>query len=115
MITRRGFGLNVTAAAASFGLIGPSIQRLSGAEPAPHETLADLQARVPKLLEYLAEAIPGISIAAILDGTVAWSAGFGVRGIGRKESVTADTLFEAASLSKPLLAYAVLRLRDAGG
>jgi CubicO group peptidase (beta-lactamase class C family) len=66
------------------------------------------------LQEYLAEAVPGISIAAILDGSVVWSAGYGVRRAGGKEPVTADTVFEAASLGKPVLAYAILRLRDEG-
>lgn len=38
-----------------------------------------------------------------------------MRKAGGKESVTTDTVFEAASLGKPVLAYVILRLRDTGG
>jgi RNA polymerase sigma factor (TIGR02999 family) len=58
-------------------------------------------------------AVPGISIAVIRGGQVEWAQGFGVTQIGGAP-VTADTLFQAASISKPLTALAVLRLVEAG-
>jgi CubicO group peptidase (beta-lactamase class C family) len=45
---------------------------------------------------------------------VFWSRVFGVRNILTGEIVTEDTLFEAASLSKPVFAYAVLKLCQQG-
>lgn len=58
--------------------------------------------------------IPGISIALIRDGKTVWTHAFGVRNSETKEAVTDETVFEAASLSKPVFAYAVLKLVDAG-
>jgi CubicO group peptidase (beta-lactamase class C family) len=40
--------------------------------------------------------------------------GFGVKEVGTKEAVDASTMFEAASLSKPVFAYAVLRMVERG-
>lgn len=65
--------------------------------------------------EILAQGhVPGMSIALIRDGEVAWSAGFGVASAETREPVTAETIFEAASFTKPLFAYVVLRLVDRG-
>src|ERR1051326_7147457 len=53
-------------------------------------------------------SVPGVSVASVSDGAVAWQSGFGVRRAGAPDPVTAETLFQAASLSKPVFAYAVL-------
>jgi len=53
---------------------------------------------------------PGVSIALIEDFDVAWAGGFGVQRRGKEKSVSADTLFQAASVSKPVFALAVMRL-----
>ena len=58
--------------------------------------------------------VPGVAIAVLKDGELSWSAGFGVKRVGEPAKVTTDTLFGAASLSKPVLAFAVLGLRDKG-
>ncbi len=58
--------------------------------------------------------VPGVSIALILDGRVAWARGYGVLDVSSKTPVTPKTLFQAASLSKPVTAMAVLRLADQG-
>jgi CubicO group peptidase (beta-lactamase class C family) len=58
--------------------------------------------------------VPGLSMAVIRDdGTVEVIAA-GVRNTHAGTSVDAQTVFDAASLSKPVFAYAVLRLVDAG-
>ncbi len=49
--------------------------------------------------------VPGLSIALIEDCQVIWEHGFGVRSAGIGAPVTAETIFEAASLTKPLFAY----------
>jgi CubicO group peptidase (beta-lactamase class C family) len=58
--------------------------------------------------------IPGISIAVIKDFKVVYHRGFGVKNAATGELVGADTLFEAASMTKPVFAYTVLRLVDRG-
>ena len=58
--------------------------------------------------------IPGLSITLIRDGKPVWTHGFGVKNSETGEAVTEETVFEAASLSKPVFAYAVLKLVDAG-
>jgi CubicO group peptidase (beta-lactamase class C family) len=57
--------------------------------------------------------VPGVSIAVIHDGTIEWARGFGVRSIGGSP-VTAETMFQAGSISKPLAAMAALRLVEQG-
>jgi CubicO group peptidase (beta-lactamase class C family) len=57
---------------------------------------------------------PGMSIAVIHDGRIAWARGFGVRERGRSEPVTERTLFQAGSISKPIFALAVMRLVQEG-
>lgn len=57
---------------------------------------------------------PGVSVAVIDDYSVAWARGFGVRDRGTNEPVTERTLFQAASISKPIFALAVMRLVERG-
>ena len=57
--------------------------------------------------------VPGVSVAVIHEGRIEWARGFGVtRSDG--PAVTPDTLFQAASISKPVFALAVLHQVDAG-
>ena len=58
--------------------------------------------------------IPGMSVAVIKDSKVVYHRGLGVRNTLTQEPVTDDTVFEAASMTKPLCAYIVLRLVDRG-
>ena len=58
--------------------------------------------------------IPGLSIAVIRDSKVIWTRGFGVTNAETKARVNDNTVFEAASLTKPVFAYAVLKLVDNG-
>jgi CubicO group peptidase (beta-lactamase class C family) len=60
-----------------------------------------------------ANRVPGAAVAIIRDRDVKFVVG-GVRDAADPARVTADTVFEAASLSKPVFAYAVLQLVDAG-
>ena len=57
--------------------------------------------------------VPGVSIAVIHNGKIEWARGFGVTRIGGP-AVTPDTLFQAASISKPVTAMAVLHLAESG-
>lgn len=90
----------------------------SQAQPQPLDTRRDKQSiiRLEQIIPHLmAEGdIPGLSVALIRDASVAWSRGFGVKNSNTKDPVDANTVFEAASLSKPVFAYAVLKLVDNG-
>lgn len=59
-------------------------------------------------------ATPGVSVAVIENGKIAWAKGWGVREAGQPDPITSDTLFQAASISKPVTALAVLRLAEHG-
>ncbi len=58
--------------------------------------------------------VPGVSIAVISGGKVAWAKGYGMLDLASKEPVTPRSLFQAASITKPVTAMAVLRLADQG-
>lgn len=58
--------------------------------------------------------VPGVGIAVIDGGRVAWARGFGVKQAGTTDSVTPATLFQAASISKPVAQTAMLRLVERG-
>lgn len=74
--------------------------------------IGNLEKNLPALMK--AADIPGISIALVRGGKPVWTRGFGVKNSATKEAVTDETVFEAASLTKPVFAYAVLKLVDAG-
>lgn len=57
--------------------------------------------------------VPGVSIAAIRDGRIDWARGYGVRELGGPP-ITPQTLFCAASISKPITAMGVLKLVEEG-
>lgn len=72
----------------------------------------DFLRELPRQMQAL--GVPGIAIAVVEDGGLAWSRGFGLAHAGRGMPVGDDTVWEAASLSKPMFAYAVLQLVDRG-
>ena len=71
-----------------------------------------LEERIPRLMAEL--NVPGLSIALIEDGRIAWTQGFGLKSVTSGEPVEVNTVFEAASLSKPVFAYAALKLCETG-
>jgi CubicO group peptidase (beta-lactamase class C family) len=73
---------------------------------------ADLDALGPELLEK--GHVPGLQIALMRDGSVVWSGAFGVANAETRDPVTSETIFEAASLTKPFFAYFVMKLVDEG-
>src|SRR5579862_9229165 len=58
--------------------------------------------------------VPGMAVVVLRDGKVRWAENFGVKNVKSGMAVDDRTVFEAASLSKPVFAYAVLKLVDQG-
>jgi CubicO group peptidase (beta-lactamase class C family) len=83
------------------GLVGPVV--IKGDAKAAH-TLAD---RMKEL------NVPGVSVAVLHNGKIEWARGYGVRSIGGP-AVTADTMFQAGSISKPVATMAALKLVEQG-
>ncbi len=76
------------------------------------EVIAALDSTIPNLM---AKArIPGLSIALIWDGRIVWQKGFGVRDKRTGEPVDTQTVFEAASLTKPFFASLAMSLVSSG-
>lgn len=59
-------------------------------------------------------SIPGISLAIVKEGEVVYGKGFGVKSLASGDPVTESTVFEVASMTKPMFAYAVCRLAERG-
>lgn len=72
----------------------------------------ELERLIPDLMTRA--RVPGLQIALISDGGVVFERGFGTTGGPGEAAVDADTVFEAASLTKPLFAYLVMTLVDEG-
>ena len=73
-------------------------------EPLPSNKLSDRMAKLH---------VPGVSVAVIHAGKLEWARGYGVTRKGGPP-VTPETLFQAASISKPVTTLAVLRLVHQG-
>jgi len=58
--------------------------------------------------------VPGVSVAVINNGEIEWAKGYGVIEVGSDQAVDSETLFQAASISKPVAAMAALRLVEEG-
>jgi CubicO group peptidase (beta-lactamase class C family) len=73
----------------------------------PHGQVAH-PASIAERMKY--HGIPGMSIAVIEDGRLAWARGYGVRDRASGSRVTPQTIFQGASLSKPVSALTALVL-----
>lgn len=81
--------------------------------PVPQaELIATIERLTPMLMSEL--KVPGVSIALIRGRELVWSKGFGVRDSSTKAPVSRETVFEAASMSKPIFALLVMQLVERG-
>jgi CubicO group peptidase (beta-lactamase class C family) len=74
--------------------------------------VADLETFIPTYMER--EGVPGVAIALVRDGRVAWTGEFGVTNVLTGKPVTSNSTFKVASNSKVVTAYIALRLVDQG-
>jgi CubicO group peptidase (beta-lactamase class C family) len=76
------------------------------------EAVAKIQALARQSIE--AGAVPGIAIAVVFEDKLVWSGGFGVRDTASGAPMDADTVFQLASVSKPLASTVVAELVGEG-
>ncbi len=110
-IHRRDFLLSSTIAAGAVARPAVAVRCVEGGDRAwipPEEFLADL----PRIMNLA--SVPGLSIAVVEDGTVAWTRAIGFANADTKTPVAADSVFPAASLGKPVFSYVVQKLVDDG-
>jgi CubicO group peptidase (beta-lactamase class C family) len=121
---RRSFLLHATRAS----LAAPLIPLLGCAHSSTNSTSATATKRnhsaaLAKLTPFLQQSlptwmrenkVPGLSITLVNDSRPAWSESFGVKDVSTNEPVDSATIFQAASMSKPVFAYVVLKLCEKG-
>lgn len=73
--------------------------------PAPKASIAQRMAALQ---------VPGASVAVIHNGAIEWARGYGVAQAGTARAVSAETLFQAGSVSKPVTALGALHLVETG-
>ena len=113
--------LAATAVAAGSAALRPVVSRAKDATPAADDMIhgAALEAALEKLDALAAQqivdgAVPGMAIAVVQNDAVVFSKGYGVRDVDTGEPVDADTVFQLASLSKPVSSSVVAAVVGAG-
>ena len=71
-----------------------------------------LSKRIPKFIERYNGT--GLSIALIENGQISWSGGFGYADKSTEREADAQTVYQAASISKPVTAWAIMKLAEEG-
>lgn len=84
----------------------------SGAQPITRDRVTAAVPRLEAMINKVIEdrAVPGLAVAIVHDDEVVYLKGFGVREAEKLEPVTPDTVFQIASLSKPVSATVVAAL-----
>ncbi len=94
-------------------LVGAAPEALPAQPSAPRPwSVAALDSALERARE--AWGIPGMAVAIVRRDSVLLAKGYGVRELGKPERVDAETLFDAASLTKSVTAAAVAALVDEG-
>lgn len=90
--------------------------QLAPATALPDNAVANAVSRLDGIAEELmaSSRIPGLAVAVVHGGKTLYAKGFGVRDVKTGEKVDADTVFQLASLSKPLAATVVAHEVGAG-
>ncbi|MER7701676.1 serine hydrolase [Kitasatospora sp. NPDC097605] len=82
------------------------------AQPAPQLTEQQVNSAVARIDDYVQTAmattgVPGVALAVVYRDRVVHAKGFGVRQLGLPDPVDPDTVFQLASLSKPIASTVV--------
>ena len=109
VIGRREFAISLLAPVLARSLGFGSTPMLA---PAINPPNADFLSRLPEIMEIA--GVPGLSMSVVQEGRVAWTHYRGVMDATTNQPVSSETLWPAASLSKPAFAFAALHLVDEG-
>jgi len=99
----------VGTAAEACGQTPPTVDEYIAAVEGVQDTAGDEglgSMTLPQLMDHL--GVPGVSVAVIRDFEVQWAKGYGVADVETGAPVDTETLFQAASISKPVAAMGVL-------
>ena len=92
----------------------------ANAQTAENRATADtVRAALPQMERFTQDTIqktgvPGVAIAVVFQDQVVYLRGFGVREAGKNDPVTEDTVFQLASMSKPISSTIVAALVSEG-
>jgi len=95
---------------------GAEVEDLIPEKGIMHDPSANLEKEVDNFIQLYMKMceIPGVSVALIKDGKMVYHKVFGVKNTLTGDKVDKGTLFEAASITKPVFAFAVQRLAERG-
>ncbi len=88
----------------------PFIARIEAAQSPNRQGFDGLT--IPELLARF--KVPGVSVAVIMDFKIHWAKGYGLADVTANRPVEVTTAFQAASISKPVMAMAAVRLAQEG-
>jgi CubicO group peptidase (beta-lactamase class C family) len=101
-----------TAAVARAAAATSPLPTVPPAQPPSQISRADVETAVGRLDDVVPDlmrrtGVPGVAVGVVHDDEVVYAKGFGVREAGTKDRVGADTVFQLASVSKPLASTVV--------
>src|SRR5437870_13786788 len=110
-MNRRAF-LHMAAAST---VVAPSLKGFAATKPAAggmHPPDKSFVASLPHLLDLA--TLPGLGMAFVRPGQPVWQHYLGVANASTKTPISAESLFPAASMGKPIFACVVLKLAEQG-
>lgn len=76
------------------------------------QTTASLKEKIPELMHEF--SVPGMTVAVVRDGKVEIINSFGTADATNQRPIDSETVFEVASLGKPVCAYMTIKLAEEG-
>lgn len=109
---KRQSQVNILATGYTISALAPDDLRDAQPLPFNENLIADMEAYIVDVMDRF--DVPGLSIAVVQDGEIAYSNGFGVRETGQDEPVTADTLMLIGSTTKTMTTLLMAQMVDEG-
>jgi CubicO group peptidase (beta-lactamase class C family) len=80
------------------------------------ESPSQIEEKVDPVIQQVMKSydLPGLAIAIVKDDKIVYAKGFGVKNLETKDPITAKSLFQMASISKPFSATAIMQFVERG-